>query len=35
VPYQKLKMDPVELPERKIGRYEAVDHPFKYVPERF
>ena len=35
VPYKKLKVDPVELPDRKIGRYKAIDHPFKYVPEQF
>ena len=35
VPYKKLKVDPVKLPEREIGRYEAADHPFKYVPERY
>ena len=25
----------VKLPKRKIGRYKAVDFPFKYVPELF
>jgi len=25
----------VKLPKRKIGRYKAVDYPFKYVPEKF
>jgi len=24
-----------QLPKRKIGRYKAVDYPFKYVPEKF
>ncbi|MBS1163612.1 MAG: hypothetical protein H6R03_1508, partial [Burkholderiaceae bacterium] len=24
-----------KLPKRKVGRYKAVDHPFKYVPEKF
>ncbi|HEY6727812.1 MAG TPA: polyphosphate kinase 2 [Polyangiaceae bacterium] len=35
VPHKKLKVDPVALPERKIGRYAAVAYPFKYVPERY
>ena len=35
VPYEAIQADKVELPKRKIGRYKAVDYPFKYVPERF
>lgn len=35
VPYKAVKRDKVELPKRKIGRYKAVDYPFKYVPEKF
>ena len=35
VPYKALPAEKVELPKRKIGRYKAVDYPFKYVPERF
>jgi len=35
VPYKKLDVDEVELPKRKIGRYQAVEHPFKYVPEKY
>ena len=35
VPYEALPAKKVELPKRKIGRYKAVDIPFKYVPERF
>jgi polyphosphate kinase 2 len=35
VPYKEIKRDKVKLPKRKIGRYKAVDHPFKYVPEMF
>ena len=35
VPYKDLKSDKVKLPKRKIGRYKAVDYPFKYVPEKF
>ena len=35
VPYKAVPAAKVKLPERKIGRYKAVDFPFKYVPERF
>jgi polyphosphate kinase len=35
VPYKAVKAEEVELPKRKIGRYKASDHPFRYVPERF
>ena len=35
VPYEPLPAPKVKLPERKIGRYQAVDFPFKYVPEVF
>ena len=35
VPYKELKREKVKLPKRKIGRYRAADHPFRYVPERF
>lgn len=35
VPYEEIKTDPVKLPKRKIGRYKAVDYPFRFVPERF
>jgi polyphosphate kinase 2 len=35
VPYEALPAKKVALPKRKIGRYKAVDFPFKYVPERF
>ena len=35
VPYKAIKSPKVKLPKRKIGRYEAIDYPFKYVPERF
>ena len=29
------KREKVKLPKRKIGRYKAAEHPFRYVPERF
>jgi polyphosphate kinase 2 len=35
VPYKEIKRDKVKLPKRKIGRYKGVDHPFKYVPEKY
>ena len=35
VPYKDIKRDKVKLPKRKIGRYKAIDYPFKYVRERF
>ncbi len=35
VPYKDVKADKVKLPKRKIGKYKAIDYPFKYVPERF
>jgi hypothetical protein len=35
VPYEKLKGDPVELPEREIGNYTPADYPFKLVEERY
>jgi len=35
VPHEKIKQPKIKLPKRKIGRYRAVDYPFKYVPENF
>ncbi len=35
IPYKDVKAEKVELPKRKVGRYTAIDHPFRYVPERF
>ena len=35
VPYQELPAQKVVLPKRKIGRYHAADHPFRFVPEPF
>ena len=35
VPYKAVPAPKVKLPQRKIGRYKAKDHPVKYVPERF
>jgi polyphosphate kinase 2 len=33
VPYESLPVEKVTLPKRKIGRYQAADYPFKYVPD--
>ncbi len=35
VPYKAPEAAKVKLPKRKIGRYKAVDYPFKFVPERY
>jgi polyphosphate kinase 2 len=35
VPYKDVPAAKVKLPKRRIGRYQAVDIPFKYVPEKF
>ena len=35
VPYKALPAPKVNFPARKVGRYKAVDFPFKYIPERF
>jgi polyphosphate kinase 2 len=35
VPYERLPAPKVSFPKRKIGRYKAVDYPFRFVPERY
>jgi len=35
VPYKSVSLAKVKLPRRKIGRYQPVAHPFKFVPEHF
>jgi polyphosphate kinase 2 len=35
IPYKTVESEKVKLPKRKVGRYKAVDFPFKYVPEAF
>jgi polyphosphate kinase 2 len=35
VPYKDLPPAKVKLGKRKIGRYKAIDYPFKFVPEPF
>ena len=35
VSYKDVKRAKVKLPKRKVGRYKAAAHPFKYVEERY
>ena len=35
IPYEELPQDKARLGKRKIGKYEAVDYPFKWIPELF
>jgi polyphosphate kinase 2 len=35
VPYKSVETKKIKLPKRRIGRYKAADHPYKYVPERY
>jgi polyphosphate kinase 2 len=35
IPYKAVPAAKVKLPKRRIGRYRAVDYPFKYVAERY
>lgn len=35
VPWKHKDAEKVVLPKRKIGRYTPIDHPFKYVPEKY
>jgi len=35
VPYEELPAPKVVFPKRKIGRYQPIEHPFRYVPERY
>ncbi len=35
IPYEELPLDKVKLPKRKIGRYQPIDHPFRFVPEHY
>ena len=35
IPYEELPSVEVKLGKRKIGKYEAANYPFKYVPERY
>jgi polyphosphate kinase 2 len=35
VPYKAIPAPKVKLPHRKVGKYKAVEYPFKYVPETY
>jgi polyphosphate kinase len=35
VPYEAIPAKKVKLPKRKIGRYQAAEIAFKYVPELY
>jgi len=35
IPYETVPTAKVHLPKRKIGRYKAIDYPFRMVPEKF
>jgi len=35
IPYKAPSSEKVKLPKRKIGKYKAIDYPFKFIPERF
>jgi polyphosphate kinase 2 len=35
IPYKAPPKSKVVLPKRRIGKYQAIDYPFKYVPEKF
>jgi len=35
VPYKAVKTEKIKLPKRRIGRYKAVDYPFKFIKERY
>ncbi len=35
IDYKAPPREKVKLPKRKIGKYQAADYPFKFVPEKF
>lgn len=35
IPYEDVPMEKVKLPKRKIGKYEPVNYPFKFVDEKY
>jgi len=35
IPYEELPQTKARLGERKTGKYQAVDYPFKYIPEPY
>ncbi len=35
IPYETVPAEHVKLPKRKIGRYKAMDYPFRYIAEKY
>lgn len=35
IPYEAVPSKEVKLPKRKIGRYEGMDYPFRYIAEKY
>ena len=35
IPYEAVPAEHVKLPKRKIGRYKAMDYPFRYIAEKY
>lgn len=35
VPYEDIPLEKVKLGKRKIGRYQPVDYPFRFIPEHY
>ena len=35
ISYEDIPRDEVKLGKRKVGDYEPVNYPFKYIPEPF
>ncbi len=35
IPYEDLNTEKIELPKRRIGRYESPERPLNLIPERF
>ena len=35
IPYESVPTEQVKLPKRKIGRYKAMDYPFRYIAEKY
>ncbi|MNE54924.1 Polyphosphate kinase 2 [compost metagenome] len=35
IPYETIKQPKIKLPKRKVGDYETINYPFKYIAEPF
>jgi hypothetical protein len=35
LPYEEIAREPVQLPQRTLGRYVSPDVPRRHVPERY